>query len=111
MRFEMKKPCSDCPFRKDVTPYLEYKRVIEIVNALTIENKTFACHKTVNQDKREQINEQHCAGALIIMEKNKIAYNNNMIRIAERLRIYNYKILDLEAPVYKNFNDMKKAYK
>ncbi len=119
MYFNLKSPCKNCPFRKDVEPYISEARCKDIVFALTKDNKTFACHKTVDyndideesREVKKNINESHCAGALIVMERNNIAQNNNMIRIAERLKIYDYKILNLKAPVYKNFKIMIKAHK
>lgn len=62
------------------------------------EDKTFTCHKTISAPKQE-----HCAGALIMLEK--INLPNQMMRISERLRLYNRKELKYDAPVFDNFGD------
>jgi len=49
----------------------------------------------------------HCAGALILLEK--LEQPSQMMRIAERLRMYDARQLDMDAPVFESFEDMVKA--
>ena len=111
MHFDLKKPCSDCPFRTDSTVgWLGEKRAEEIIDALFKKDQTFSCHKTVdyeNEDWDEETgeriyqnraHEQHCAGAMILMEKTETA--NQMMRIAERLGIYDRHKLRMKEPVF-----------
>lgn len=42
----MKKPCKNCPFRNDVTPYLHPERADEIANSALNPYADFACHET-----------------------------------------------------------------
>ncbi|ABO60538.1 hypothetical protein Bcep1808_7668 (plasmid) [Burkholderia vietnamiensis G4] len=103
MNFDLKKPCKDCPFRSDITFHLNTERVEEICDAITRKQQTFACHKTTQHDDETgdhipHDKEQHCAGALILLERmNK---PNQMMRIAERLRYYDRQALHMDAPVF-----------
>lgn len=102
MKFDLVRPCKDCPFRTDVTPYLTARRVREITGALIRRDQTFACHKTIKSDEDGDTyatgESQHCAGATIMLER--LGRPNQMMRIAERLRVYDRSKLDLAAPVY-----------
>lgn len=65
----MKKPCANCPFRKDVIDgWLGKKKMTDI-----LEHDNFKCHK-----KREF----QCAGHMLIK-----GYENAFVRLASRLRI------------------------
>lgn len=50
---------------------------------------------------------RHCAGALILLEK--IERPSQMMRIAERLGIYDRFKRDMDAPVYESFERMIEA--
>jgi hypothetical protein len=117
MKFDLKRPCPACPFRSDVTPYIRAARVKEIERGLVREQGTFACHKTVDYENEDEDGEaehcpsegeQHCAGALILLER--IGRPNQMMRIAERLGMYDAGALDIEAPVYGSFRAMYQAH-
>lgn len=101
MRFDLTKPCKECPFLK-TSNYLRKERVKQIIEDISQNNKTFQCHKTLDS----KITDQHCSGALIILEKLNLAIKNNTLMIAERLGIYNHKKLNFKAPVYNNFEEM-----
>lgn len=102
MKFTLRRPCADCPFRTDCRPkWLGRKRANEIATSITAHQKTFSCHKT-NDFESGEVQEteasQHCAGALIMLEK--LNQPNQMMRIAERLRLYDRHKLDMAAPVF-----------
>jgi hypothetical protein len=111
MKFNLKTPCSNCPFRTDVKPYLTKGRAKEICQGLVERQGTFSCHKTTEHDEdgdtRETKDSQHCAGAMILLEKMNAP--NQLMRIAERFGDYNHKELDMEAPVFKNVQAFIKA--
>lgn len=67
-----------------------------------MERATFACHKTL--DQRPQ---QHCAGALVIMALT--GKWGDMQQVAERLGLFDPGRLDLNAPVYPNFDAFVRA--
>jgi hypothetical protein len=98
MKFDLKRPCKECPFRNDRPGYLYPERVEEITDAL-FNGHTFQCHKTIG--KRE---EQHCAGATIFLEANERP--NQMMRICERLGFYDRHALDMSSPVFTDAEDM-----
>lgn len=110
MRFDLTRPCKDCPFRTDIRPYLHPERAREIAEYMTKEGKTFPCHKTVTYDgPRDRSKEQHCAGALIFAENTGGVERNQMLRIAMRLRIFDPEALDTTSPVYRSVEDMVRA--
>lgn len=114
MNFDMTNPCCNCPFRKDIPPYLTANRVREIDGSLI--RGDFPCHKTTVPDddddddfgKMKPTSEsQHCAGALIMMER--MERPSQMMRIAERLGMYDRRKLNMESPVYDDFDEMEEA--
>lgn len=103
MKFTLTRPCKDCPFRTDCTKgWLGRERAEEIAVAITDEQKTFTCHKTNDTDDEGEVIEtresQHCSGALILLEK--LQRPNQMMRIAERLQMYDYTKLDMASPIF-----------
>jgi len=106
MNFNLKKPCSDCPFRCDVEPYLTKDRVLDICNAMISEQKTFACHKTtgIDGEKYKKSAVEHCAGALVFLET--LNRPNQMMRIADRLGYYDRTKLNMKSPVFKTVKKM-----
>jgi hypothetical protein len=72
---------------------LHRSRALEIGRMmLNFNGGVFPCHETIDYDEDEEDHirnaGQHCAGALIFAEKNGNA--TQMMRIAERLRLYDH---------------------
>ncbi len=110
MNFDLKTPCPNCPFRSDIRPYLTKARVDQLESDL--ERCTFTCHKTTvhdgdSGDMKDGPNAQHCAGALILLEK--LRRPSQMMRIAERLGLYDRTKLEMKAPVFDSFRKMRKV--
>lgn len=105
MNYSLKTPCDNCPFRSDVRPYIHPERVKEIVG------QPFSCHKTTTAKGRSNLHPkaQHCAGALILLEK--MEEPHQLMRIAERLKLYDRTKLDMGAPVYNSAKEMLEAHK
>ena len=111
MYFNLKRPCKTCPFRTDKDFFLNVERAEEITDAVTRQQGTFACHNTTNEEGFDEDigeycptgEEEHCAGVLIILEK--LEQPNQMMRIAERLSLYDRSKLDMHAPVFDDFED------
>lgn len=117
MKYDMKKPCPNCPFRSDRVFPLHPERARSILDGI-MSGLTFSCHKTIDYDALEENGEedvcdvhhtpsegeQHCAGALILLEKMKRP--NQMMRIAERLGMYDHTKLDMNSPVFDDDNEM-----
>ncbi|TQC94701.1 hypothetical protein FK216_15575 [Moraxellaceae bacterium AER2_44_116] len=107
MKFTLSKPCANCPFRTDKPEqegWLGGERAQEIADDICNGNKTFSCHKTVEHDEDGQavnrMTEIHCAGALIMLEKMGMTNENNMLRIAQRLHLYDVSTLDMDSPIF-----------
>lgn len=110
-------PCANCPFRSDVRPYITAGRAKEILTS----QGEFHCHKTVelgepieDDDETwgevlEDKNAQVCAGFLICLEND--GSPNQMMRIAERLRLYDPSKLRMDAPVYKSVREAVAAHR
>lgn len=111
MKFDLVRPCSNCPFRSDIPAYLNKKRAKEITDALILQQATFSCHKTNKFDDEgnaiETRDTQHCAGAMIFLEK--LGRPNQLMRIAERFGGYDHTKLDMQAPIFRTPAEMIKA--
>lgn len=101
MNYTLRKPCANCPFRNDVDFDLRRRR--DIAADIIDRQASFACHKTTCHDDEgnhvPRDKEQHCAGAMILLER--IGRPNQMMRIAERIGMYDRTKLDMAAPVYR----------
>jgi hypothetical protein len=117
MEYKLNKPCNNCPFLKKDGVRLHPERAKQIAhNALGPQGGTFACHKTTidrNETDDEGFGErsvgehtQHCAGALIFSEKHVVT---QMMRIAERLRMYDASRLEGQDLVFDTVGEMVRA--
>lgn len=84
----------------------------EIANSLLLEDQSFSCHETIEYgDDGEFVRspeESHCAGALIFLEiQNK---PNQIMRIAERLGLYDRTKLDMGARVFRSAKAMVRRH-
>lgn len=107
MRFDLRKPCPQCPFRQGQT-FLHPKRAEEIALAVAKDNKTFTCHKTLDQ---REIDQQMCAGAAAFVRK--LNAPNQMLQIAERLGLLDpdQLLADADAEVYDSVDAMTEAHR
>lgn len=100
MKFDLKQPCSTCPFRTDKYFYLPVTRKRNIRDSLLKQQATFTCHKDIEKPDDEK---QHCGGALILLEK--LERPNQMMRWMERIGFYNRFSLKMDAPVVNSFEE------
>ena len=56
---------------------------------------------------RDTTGEAHCAGALILLEK--LGEPSQMMRVCERIGLYDRTKLDMAAPVFDSFEAMREA--
>lgn len=109
--YRLTSPCHNCPFRNDIRPYLRPERVDEIEACL--DRGEFPCHKTAaaaaeeDNDRPVPDRPSHCAGSLILLEKLNRA--SQMMRIAERVNLYDRTQLNMDAPVFDSFEEMRQA--
>lgn len=108
MEYNLTEPCRDCPFRNDRGHafFMNRDRAEDIVEGI-LTGPGFPCHKTATwDDEGEQVlrkHSQHCAGALIMCENEGTA--SQMMRIAERIGVYDHQKLNMDAPVYGSFDE------
>jgi hypothetical protein len=95
MRYNLHTPCDACPFLRGT--FFTTRQLKEFASG------EFPCHKQADLDANGNFVEKdhnmtnHCAGALIYLEKRQQPHQ--MMRIAERLGLYDYRQLDMQAPV------------
>lgn len=101
MRYTMTTPCDQCPFLDNA----QMRRGFKLASLRAFAMGEFPCHKSAEivededgfSEYRATKDSVHCAGALIFNEKRGFA--NQMMRICERLRIYDAGKLDMKAKV------------
>lgn len=102
MNFNSTKPCANCPFRTDIKPFLTIERAEEIAASIVDQQQAFLCHKTTvdtgDGERVETGSSEHCAGALIMLEH--MERPNQVMRIAERLGMYDRRNLKMDSPVF-----------
>lgn len=106
--FKAKKPCTNCPFKKSsLKNWIRKEHSKEIIKSLK-GDAPFFCHKHVNyedesfqydvEDSHSEYkvseNDQFCAGALILMKKENILFDN----LSTRLGIMGFLKNDLLEP-------------
>lgn len=118
--FRLKTVCTDCPFRADKDFHgLHPERVSDIAQSLR-DGASFHCHATLDYSRAEEIGDdedplspvveksQFCAGALATMERGGEA--NQIVRIAERLGLYDSEEFDWEnQPVFEGVDEWEAA--
>jgi hypothetical protein len=104
MKFTLTRPCDQCPFRTDIGTYLTSTRAEEICDSLLNEQTSFPCHKTIHYDVAGVGHlldgTQHCAGAMIMLEKMEAPHQ--LLRIMYRIRAYDPTLLHMDSPVYES---------
>lgn len=110
--YGLTKPCGKCPFRTDVPAYLTRERAEEIIDGLV--RGEFLCHQTLDYDDltedgeaRETDHTHHCAGALIMLEHAERP--SQMMRICERIGLYDRTKLRMDSPVFTDPDDFIEA--
>ena len=95
MKFTRTKPCAGCPFLRTHATIYGADRLHEFADTYV-----FPCHKTAELVEDKYIatkNSVACAGMLIYLEKRHAP--NQMMRVAERLRLYDRSMLDMNSTV------------
>lgn len=111
MRYTKRTPCELCPFKRGGLQ-LSKERAEELGGQIVDVGGNggrpdFPCHKTATEIDGEYIatdKSVHCAGALIFAEKQDAP--TQMMRIAERLGMYDRRKLDMDADVYDSLDEM-----
>jgi hypothetical protein len=101
MKYTMTTPCSLCPFRSDAK-----QLTVSPTRLAQFASGEFPCHQTAELQEDDDgesgytatDDSQHCAGLLIMLEK--MGRPHQMMRIAERLGMYDASKLNMESPVH-----------
>lgn len=107
MKYNLTKPCAECPFL--------IENNFTFVSLLGHSSGEFPCHKACknDEDTGEYVprNDKtpHCAGALIFLEKQDRPHQ--MMRICERLGLYDRTKLDMTANVGTKASDYRRPSK
>lgn len=108
MNYTKRTPCDLCPFRND-----SGRLIVHPSRLRGFVKGEFCCHKTGSSAEDGDIcptkNSQHCAGALIFLEK--IGEPHQMMRIVGRLGLYDPEKLDMAAPVFDSWKEALKPLK
>lgn len=95
MKYTQTVPCKECPFLNSMKHAFTLKRLNEFAQG------EFPCHRSAESNEDDEYmatsKSVHCAGALIFLEKRNRTHQ--MMRISERLGMYDYRKLDLKQPV------------
>lgn len=116
MKFTLKTPCGLCPFRNDDGRlYVDEDRLREFATS-----DLFVCHQTAAYDEpdgdddpprgyvqKSDGSSQHCAGAMIFLEHT--GRINTAMQLAERFGLYDRDGLDLTAPVFRSWDEVRAA--
>jgi hypothetical protein len=103
MKYTLMTPCDECPYLKGSG--FTWQSLIAHASG------EFACHKTctLNEEGTFEPRERspHCAGALIFLEKQERPHQ--MMRICERIGLYDRRKLDMDAPVVERPADCRRS--
>lgn len=100
--FERVKPCKTCPFLTggEGLRHLGTDRAAEIVHSVRDRQETFTCHDDLPKPESKR---QHCVGVMLMLEK--INRPNQMMRICERMGMYDRTKLVGADSVFDDFDD------
>lgn len=116
MRFDLKAPCKNCPFRTDQTAirFYNHERAEEISESAY--RNGFPCHLSAEIDEDDEEpgyefgeNTQHCAGALIMFARHGDG-TLPFARLSEAKQEAVLDRLDWQAPVYEEERDYLESY-
>jgi hypothetical protein len=98
MQFKVKIPCAECPFRKNIRPFLTAGRAAQIAGDLSDDHHWFACHHTTGPAIKTE-NQSQCAGSMGVLWKMhrpniamRLAIHFKLITLTELNRIARHKI-------------------
>lgn len=109
MRFDLTRPCGDCPFRSDRPFHLRPDRVREILGNTRKGARrwwpaqSFPCHKTIEYTDDGTVipdTAQQCAGVMAILHRENRP--NDAMQIGERFGLWDPATLDPTAPFYES---------
>lgn len=118
MKFTLKSPCKNCPFRSDnpqLKGWLGSERARQIDNSLA-NDAEFPCHLTTvpceETDNRIATKDSvFCGGALIYMHKQGRLFDNVITRVGVMFKLYLPDDLKMDAPVFDSIDGFVNFHK
>lgn len=98
MKFTLKKPCQDCPFRKDCSKVILPEYRAEELAGYGLEDKTFPCHMA-----KEDV---QCVGSLHLTDKVRGVNSNFLFRLAQMWGFFNYSLLKGRDLIFDSVKEM-----
>lgn len=103
MNYNLTTPCDQCPFLRGSG--FTWRALLGHARG------EFPCHKACNVDREGDFVERgkrtpHCAGALIFNEKQNTPHQ--LMRVCERIGLYDRRKLDMAAPVVGKPSDCRR---
>jgi Family of unknown function (DUF6283) len=99
LKFDIKRPCEHCPFRRDVPPYLHRAR--QIARQMEDDHYWFACHETTGMKHGKRVrraDQSHCAGLMAVLWRE--GNPNIAMRLALAFKMISREQLEAEQPVF-----------
>lgn len=110
MMFKLKRPCSNCPFRKGQGQLFQIAR--DRLDGI-LKATAFQCHKTVvysGEDEGEPGEKpEQCAGLMALLHRT--GRHNQIMQVAERLGHLNPEELDPDHEAYSTLEEMYAAHR
>jgi hypothetical protein len=100
LKYTMTSPCVTCPFRRNNRGFLNETGARRIAIDL-LQDRPFSCHHT--DRAKEYVEPQHCAGALIVLEK--MQKPHLAMKMGQYLKLYDPTKLVMDHPHV--FDNMK----
>jgi hypothetical protein len=110
VKFEIKRPCPECPFRRDCSPFL--RRAGEIRDQMRDDHYWFACHQTTGAKGGKRIKpaeQSHCAGLMKVLWKERRP--NVAMRLAILFKLVTIEQLEERRPaVFRNLDEFARHH-
>ena len=115
VKYDLKKPCADCPFRKDAKWHGGiFDEIPTLMKSHEAKTLAHTCHKTDPMSDSPEGQEykgelQHCAGLLLMMHQNKRMMGNAQFGMWLKKQ-WDRNAMDTSIKVFKNLKEMGKRY-
>jgi hypothetical protein len=110
LKFEIKRPCACCPFRRDCNPFL--RRADEVRRQMSDDTYWFACHETTGAKSGRRIRpaeQSHCAGLMKVLWK--MRRPNIAMRLALHFKLITVEQLEERRPaVFRNLDQFARHH-
>lgn len=115
LAYDLMTPCSDCPFKKDANYHSGVlKSIPDLHGRMERGEFSHSCHKTDKRsdgyDRNHKGPVQHCAGAIILCEKDRIIGMQSPYATAFYKQKFKLTDLDMKANIFDSLLDMMRHY-